>query len=39
VNDVLLALNAVQTGATLFIFDGEDFRLIACYKKFSLEIL
>jgi predicted nucleic acid-binding protein len=39
VNDVLLALSAVQNGATLCTFNGEDFRLIARYKKFSLEIL
>lgn len=39
VNDVLLAMSAVQIGATLFTFDREDFRLIARYKKFSLEIL
>ena len=39
VNDVLLAMSAAQIGATLFTFNGEDFRLIARYKKFSLEIL
>jgi predicted nucleic acid-binding protein len=39
VNDVLLALSAVQIGATLCTFNGEDFRLIARYKKFSLEVL
>jgi predicted nucleic acid-binding protein len=39
VNDVLLALSAVQIGATLCTFNGEDFRLIARYKKFSLQVL
>jgi predicted nucleic acid-binding protein len=39
VNDVLVALSAVQIGATLCTFNGEDFRLIARYKKFSLEVL
>jgi predicted nucleic acid-binding protein len=39
VNDVLLALSARQIGATLYTFNGEDFRLIARYKKFSLEVL
>ncbi len=39
VNDVLLAMSAVQVGATLFTFNGEDFALIARYKKFSLQIL
>jgi predicted nucleic acid-binding protein len=34
VNDVLLALSAVQIGATLCTFNGEDFRLIARYKNF-----
>ena len=38
-NDVLLALSARQIGATLYTFNGEDFRLIARYKKFSLEVL
>lgn len=39
VNDVLLAMSAVQIGATLLTFNREDFRLIARYKQFSLEIL
>src|SRR2546428_10873450 len=39
VNDVLLALSARQIGATLYTVNGEDFRLIARYKKFSLEVL
>ena len=39
VNDVLLALSARQIGATLYTFNGEDFRLIARYKKFALEVL
>jgi predicted nucleic acid-binding protein len=39
VNDVLLAMSAVQIGATLFTFNREDFALIARYKKFSLGIL
>lgn len=39
VSDVLLAMSAVQTGAILFTFNGDDFRLIARYKQFSLEIL
>jgi predicted nucleic acid-binding protein len=39
VNDILLALSAVQIGATLCTFNGKDFRLIARYKKFSLEVL
>jgi predicted nucleic acid-binding protein len=39
VNDVLLALSAVQIGATLCTLNEEDFILIACYKKFSLELL
>lgn len=39
VNDVLLAMTAIQIGATLFTFNAEDFRLIARYKKFSVEIL
>lgn len=39
VNDVLLAMSAMQIGATLFTFNEEDFRLIARYKKFSLQIL
>ena len=39
VNDVLLALSALQIGATLCTLNGEDFRLIARYRKFSLEVL
>jgi predicted nucleic acid-binding protein len=39
VSDVLLALSTVQIGATLCSFNGEDFRLIARCKKFSLEVL
>ena len=39
VNDVLLAMTAVQIGATLFTCNGEDFRLIARHTKFPLEIL
>jgi tRNA(fMet)-specific endonuclease VapC len=39
VNDVLLALSAIQIGATLYTFNGGDFGLIARYRNFSLEIL
>ena len=39
VNDALLAMSAIQIGATLYTLNGEDFRLIARYKKFPLEIL
>jgi predicted nucleic acid-binding protein len=39
VKDVLLALSALRIGATLCTFNGEDFRLIARYKKFALEVL
>ena len=39
VNAVPLALSAVQIGATLCTFNGEDFRLIARFKKFALEVL
>lgn len=39
VNDVLLAMCALQIGATLFTFNGRDFSLIARYKKFSLQVL
>ncbi len=39
VNDVLLAMSAKQIGATLFTFNEKDFRLIARYKQFPLEIL
>jgi predicted nucleic acid-binding protein len=38
-NDALLAMSVIQIGATLYTFNGEDFRLIARYKEFSLEIL
>lgn len=39
VNDVLLVMTTIQIGATLFTFNAEDFRLIARYKQFSVEIL
>ena len=39
VSDTLLAMSAVQIGATLFTFNADDFRLIARYKQFSLKIL
>jgi predicted nucleic acid-binding protein len=39
VNDVLLALCALRSGAMLCMFNEEDFRLTARYRKFSLEVL
>lgn len=39
VNDVLLAMSAVQIGATIFTFNREDFRLIARHKRFPLRLL
>lgn len=39
VNDTLLAMSAIQIGATLYTLNGQDFRLIARYKKFSLQVL
>jgi len=39
VNDLLLAMSAVQIGATLFTCNGEEFRLIARDKKLPLQIL
>ena len=39
VNDVLLAMSALQIGATLYTFNRDDFTLIARYKKFSLVLL
>lgn len=39
VSDVLLAMSAVQIGAKLYTFNGEDFRLIARYRQLSLETL
>lgn len=38
-NDGLLAMSTIQIGATLDTRNGEDFRLIARHKKFSLQIL
>jgi predicted nucleic acid-binding protein len=39
VNDVLLAMTAIQIGATLITLNREDFALIRRYKRFFLEIL
>lgn len=39
VNDVLLAMSAMQIDAVLFTFNQDDFCLIARYKKFSMKIL
>lgn len=38
-NDVLIALCARRIGATLFTYNGEDFRLIRRHKEFLLRIL
>jgi predicted nucleic acid-binding protein len=37
-NDALIALCALQVGATVCTGDKEDFELIRRYKRFSLEI-
>ena len=39
VNDGLLAMSAIQIGATLCTLNGDDFRLIARYRRFSLQVL
>jgi len=39
VNDVLLAMTAIQIGATLITWNRDDFALIRRYKRFFLEIL
>ena len=39
VNDVLLAMSAIQIGATLYTFNRDDFTLIARYKRFSVVFL
>jgi predicted nucleic acid-binding protein len=39
INDVLLAMTAIQIGATLYTYNGRDFELITRHRKFSLEIL
>ncbi len=38
-NDALIALSALQIGATVYTGDKEDFELIRRYKRFALEIL
>lgn len=38
-NDILIALSALQIGATVYTGDEEDFGLIRCYKRFSLEVV
>jgi predicted nucleic acid-binding protein len=37
-NDILIALCARRIGATVFTYNGEDFRLIHRHKDFSLRI-
>jgi predicted nucleic acid-binding protein len=36
-NDILIALSALQIGATVYTNNEEDFRLIRRHKRFSLE--
>jgi predicted nucleic acid-binding protein len=38
-NDALIALSALQIGATVCTGDKEDFELIRRYKRFALEII
>ena len=38
-NDILIALCALQVGATICTKDEEDYRLIRRYKRFDLEII
>lgn len=38
-NDVLIASCARRVGATLFTYNGADFRLIHRYKEFALQVL
>ena len=38
-NDILIALCALQIGASICTGDEEDFRLIRRYKRFDLEII
>ena len=38
-NDILIALCALQIGASVCTKDEEDFRLIRRYKRFNLEIV
>jgi predicted nucleic acid-binding protein len=38
-NDALIALSALQIGATVCTGDKEDFALICRYKRFALEII
>ncbi len=38
-NDILIALCALQIGATICTNDEEDFRLIRRYKRFDLEVI
>lgn len=37
-NDALIALSALQIGATVYTKDQEDFQLIRRHKRFSLEV-
>ena len=38
-NDILVALSALQLGATVYTRDEEDFGLIRRYKRFSMELV
>ena len=38
-NDILIALCARRIGATLITYNGDDFRLIARHRGFSLRVL
>lgn len=38
-NDTLIALCARRIGATLFTYDGQDFRLIRRHREFALRVL
>jgi predicted nucleic acid-binding protein len=37
-NDVLIAMSALQVGATVYTKNEQDFQLIRRYKRFSLQI-
>jgi predicted nucleic acid-binding protein len=38
-NDILIALSARRIGATLLIYNRDDFRLIRRHTDFSLRVL
>jgi predicted nucleic acid-binding protein len=38
-NDILIALCARRIGATVFTYNGDDFRVVRRYRTFALEVL